>query len=96
MKGANLDDIEKDIFCASRTHVPVLIVGRDRGERRRIAHAIHTRSTRAQGPFVSDTCAGPRAALLAANLFGARSERFAGHDESGAVARAPRWDNLPG
>lgn len=88
MKPANLDDIEMDIACASRTHAPVLIVCRDREERRRIAHAIHVGSRRAQGPFVSVSCGGPRAALLEADLFGTGGNRFAGHDESGAIARA--------
>jgi DNA-binding NtrC family response regulator len=88
MEPANLDDIERDIACASRTHAPVLIVCRDPQERRRIAHAIHERSHRAQGPFIAVCCAGPRAALLEADLFGTSSNRFAGHDESGAIARA--------
>ena len=88
MKGADLDGIEEDIACAMHTHVPVLITSRDSKERQRIAHAIHAGSTCAQGPFVSVNCAGLRKPLLATDLFGNRSEHLAGHDESGALARA--------
>ena len=82
------DSLEEDIGCAMHTHVPVLITSRDSKERKRIAHTIHSGSTYAQGPFVSVNCAGPRQPLLATDLFGNRNEHLAGHDESGALARA--------
>jgi len=88
MKEANLDSLQEDIACAMHTHVPVLITSRDSKERKWIAHTIHAGSTRALGPFVRVNCAGPRKPLLATDLFGNRSERLAGQDESGALARA--------
>jgi DNA-binding NtrC family response regulator len=81
-------EAEEAIDCASQSHVPVLITCLDRDARARIAQTIHARSARANGPFVSMHCAGPRKALVERQLFGDEKEHMALQDEAGALARA--------
>jgi len=88
MKESDVERIEFEIACSARTHVPVLITSRDSEERERIAHSIHARSTRAQGPFISVNCARPLTPLLSGDLFGDPRESLVGEHVLGVIERA--------
>ena len=84
-RGAN--EFERELACAARTDVPVLITGVDDAEDRAVAEAIHRRSGRAIAPFLSVNCARPSEAALELQLFGLGCE-VAGGDMRGALERA--------
>jgi DNA-binding NtrC family response regulator len=65
---------------ASRTALPVLIVGETGSGKEVAARAIHGESARWRGPFVSISAAAIPAELLEAELFGSRRGAFSGAD----------------
>ncbi len=75
---------------ASRSDLPVIVVGPSGSGRSHLARAIHTWSGRAGGPFITLVCNGVPEALHARELFGGaqphRSAAVAEHD--GALVRA--------
>jgi DNA-binding NtrC family response regulator len=87
-KEPSLVETEEAIDCASRSHVPVLITCRNRDASARIAQLIHTRSTRAHGPFVNMHCTGPQKPLIERQLFGDETEYMGPHEEAGVLAKA--------
>jgi two-component system NtrC family response regulator len=69
---------------------PVLLIGESGTGKRAAARAIHDASTRVAAPFVPVECAGVRADLLEAELFGTEQDSFAGgiRARSGKIHRA--------
>jgi DNA-binding NtrC family response regulator len=84
-RGGN-SEFERELACAARTDVPVLITGVDAAEDRAVAEAIHRRSGRAIAPFLSVNCARPSEAALELQLFGLSGEAEA--DARGTLERA--------
>ena len=85
-RGGN-SEFERELACAARTEVPVLITGVDAAEDRAVAEAIHRRSGRAIAPFLSVNCARSSEAALELQLFGLSGEAAEG-DARGALERA--------
>ena len=80
------NEFERELACAARCDVPVLITGVDEAEDRAVAEAIHRRSGRAIAPFLSVNCGRPSESALELQLFGAGCD--AGGDARGALERA--------
>ncbi len=77
---------------ASRSTLPVLIVGPSGTGKELVARYIHERGTRASGPFVSINCAAIPEGLMEAELFGYERGAF-----TGAVAqRIGRFERASG
>ena len=81
------NEFERELACAARTDVPVLITGVDDAEDRAVAEAIHRRSGRAIAPFLSVNCGRPSEYALELQLFGVGGEG-ASDDARGALERA--------
>jgi DNA-binding NtrC family response regulator len=82
--------IREDLCCASRSDARVLLSGEDGVGKEVIAHLIHDRSTRCNGPFVSITCAGMSDDVLQSLLFGHAQGSFsdAHRDSLGWIERS--------
>lgn len=74
----------------SLTEFPVLIMGPSGAGKEIIANAIHERSTRRHGPFVSINCSALSESLIESELFGHVRGSFTGatHDRKGAFETA--------
>jgi two-component system response regulator HydG len=82
--------LSSKIDRAARSALPVLIRGETGTGKELIAKAIHRRSARSNGAFVSENCAALADSLLEAELFGHEQGAYTGADKSreGLFARA--------
>lgn len=74
----------------ARASVPVLMLGESGTGKELVARAIHNRSPRAKGPFVTVDCGSLAPTLVASELFGHERGAFTGADRqhAGAFERA--------
>lgn len=74
----------------ARASVPVLVLGESGTGKELIARAIHNRSPRSRGPFVTVDCGALAPALIASELFGHERGAFTGAERQhiGAFERA--------
>ena len=84
------------VALVSPSDVPVLILGETGSGKEVIARAIHTRSTRAAGPFIRVNCGAIPPDLIDSELFGHERGSFTGAvgtrgDGSSAPMRAPSF-----
>lgn len=70
----------------ARTDAPVLILGETGSGKEVVARAVHTRSSRADGPFLRVNCGAIPSELIDSELFGHDRGAF-----TGAVARRAGW-----
>ena len=76
-------DIKRHARRAAQSSSPVLLLGETGTGKELLAHAIHTASARANGPFVSLNIAAVPDALLEAEFFGFAPGSFTGADRKG-------------
>ena len=69
-------------FLASKSDVPVVLLGETGTGKTLLAHAIHNSSTRAQGAFVSFNASAMSDTLLESQLFGHEKGAFTGAQQS--------------
>jgi DNA-binding NtrC family response regulator len=77
-------ELRRLISLVAPTRAPVLIEGESGTGKELVARAIHSGSTRAQGPFVTINCAAIAEGLIESTLFGHEKGAF-----TGASARQP-------
>ncbi len=65
--------------------IPILLQGETGSGKEIVAHELHRRSQRAQGPFVAVNCASLPESLIEAELFGYRTGAFTGARREGAT-----------
>jgi two-component system, NtrC family, response regulator AtoC len=75
----------------ARSNLTVLVLGETGAGKEVLARAIHARSARAAGPFLSVNCAALADSLLESELFGSEKGAF-----TGAVARAGLFEAAAG
>jgi two-component system nitrogen regulation response regulator GlnG len=82
--------LRADIHRAAEAQVPVLLRGETGVGKEIVAHALHTRSPRAAGPYVAVNMAGIPPTMAAAELFGHKRGAFTGaiEDREGYFVRA--------
>jgi len=76
-------DIKRHARRAAQSSSPVLLLGETGTGKELLAHAIHTASARAAGPFVSVNIAAVPDTLLEAEFFGFAPGAFTGADRKG-------------
>ncbi|MES2530398.1 MAG: sigma 54-interacting transcriptional regulator [Pseudomonadota bacterium] len=76
-------DVKRHARRAAQSSSPVLLLGETGTGKELLAHAIHTASARAQGPFVSLNIAAVPDTLLEAEFFGFAPGAFTGADRKG-------------
>ncbi|MDP9902495.1 sigma-54 interaction domain-containing protein [Variovorax ginsengisoli] len=76
-------DIKRHARRAAQSSSPVLLLGETGTGKELLAHAIHTASARAHGPFVSLNIAAVPDTLLEAEFFGFAPGAFTGADRKG-------------
>jgi DNA-binding NtrC family response regulator len=69
-----MNDFERELACAARLDIGVLITGVDESEDRAVAAAIHRRSRRAIAPFFTIDCGHRPEQVVESTLFGRGSE----------------------
>ena len=72
---------------ASRNELPVVLLGESGTGKEMFAQAIHSASTRADGPFIAVNCGCIPAALLEAELFGYEAGTFTGGRRQGNAGK---------
>ncbi len=72
---------------ASRNELPVVLLGESGTGKEMFAQAIHSASTRADGPFIAVNCGCIPATLLEAELFGYESGTFTGGRREGKAGK---------
>jgi hypothetical protein len=72
-----MNDFERELACAARLDIGVLITGVDESEDRAVAAAIHRRSRRAIAPFFTVNCGHRPEHVVESTLFGRGSESAA-------------------
>ena len=84
--------VEEDIASAARSDAKVLLTGETGVGKELVAHAIHQRSIRANGPMITVNCAGLPDSLLESELFGHARGSFTGayRDKPGLLEMAPK------
>jgi len=82
--------LRQQLELMAKTNGRVLIYGESGSGKELVAHAIHTYSPRAQGPFIEVNCAAIPEDLIESELFGHRKGSFAGavDDKIGKFERA--------
>lgn len=75
---ASMQALYQDLVATADTSATVLLQGATGTGKELIAHAIHFRSRRAQGPFVRINCAAIPETLLESELFGHEKGAFSG------------------
>ncbi len=75
-KSAQMQEILGVVSRVAQTPVSVLVTGPSGSGKELIARALHSRSDRAQGPFVAVNCAAIPAELLEAELFGVKKGAY--------------------
>ncbi|MEM6457582.1 MAG: sigma 54-interacting transcriptional regulator, partial [Acidobacteriota bacterium] len=85
-----LDDVRRNIDAVADLEVPVLLRGETGTGKELVAHAIHDRSPRRDGPFVGVNLGALTPSIAAAELFGAVKGAYTGavRDVPGHVRRA--------
>ncbi|MCL4810906.1 MAG: sigma-54 dependent transcriptional regulator [Vicinamibacteraceae bacterium] len=84
--------LDEEVSQAARSDAKVLITGESGAGKEVAARLIHTRSTRAAGPWVAINCAGVPDTLLESELFGHVKGSFTGayRDKPGLIESAHR------
>ncbi len=77
-RSAGMLDVYKMVARVAPTQSTVLVVGESGTGKELVARAIHTHSTRAQGPFVAVNCTALTESLLESELFGHAKGAFTG------------------
>src|SRR6266550_4470595 len=85
-------DLQQEIDRVARSDAKVLVTGESGSGKELVANSIHTRSPRAQRPFVAVNCAGLPETLLESELFGHVKGSFTGayRDKPGKFEVADR------
>ena len=73
-----MEELHKQIDRIAPVDVPVLLLGESGVGKEFVAHAIHARSLRSQGPFLKVNCAALPSELLESELFGYEAGAFTG------------------
>jgi DNA-binding NtrC family response regulator len=68
-----VSELGRELACAARSDMPILITGPDGDDNRAVAEVIHRRSRRAGAPFVAVDCAATSDSMLESTLFGRAS-----------------------
>ncbi|MBU6503047.1 MAG: PAS domain-containing protein [Burkholderiaceae bacterium] len=80
-------DVKRHARRAAQSSSPVLLLGETGTGKELLAHAIHTASARANGPFVSLNIAAVPDTLLEAEFFGVAPGAFTGADRKGRAGK---------
>jgi len=80
-------DVKRHARRAAQSSSPVLLLGETGTGKELLAHAIHTASTRADGPFVSLNIAAVPDTLLEAEFFGVAPGAYTGADRKGRLGK---------
>jgi transcriptional regulator with GAF, ATPase, and Fis domain len=79
---AGLRGVMERVQLVSQSDVPVLILGETGTGKEVVSRAIHTRSPRAQGPFIRVNCGAIPSELIDSQLFGHEKGSFTGAADS--------------
>lgn len=81
-RSSAMADLRSFLKKASAVDAPVLLVGESGTGKSHLAHLLHRRGPRSNGPLVSVNCAGIPDGLFEAEFFGQRKGAFTGASES--------------
>ncbi|HED66131.1 MAG TPA: GAF domain-containing protein [Planctomycetes bacterium] len=89
-KSTAMAQVRSRIQRAASTLLPTLITGESGTGKELAARSVHALSSRADGPFVSESCAALPAGLIESELFGFKRGAFTGADRDhvGIIERA--------
>lgn len=80
-------DVKRHARRAAQSSSPVLLLGETGTGKELLAHAVHTASARANGPFVSLNIAAVPDTLLEAEFFGVAPGAYTGADRKGRLGK---------